>query len=93
MVDDFLLITPYQDDAELFLRTMLAGVSEYGCSIAPQKSVINFEPSDAELGVVQRLSSDADFAWCGFVVDQHLDLRLDLARQVGTRACRRVSWS
>ena len=83
LIDDFLFISTSKADAEIFLRTMLAGVEEYGCTIAPEKSVINFPTTHR---TVKQLPRDADFPWCGFVLDQQLNVRIDFARQRDIRA-------
>ncbi len=47
IIDDFLFITTDLAKAKRFLVRMRRGHSEYGCHIAPEKTVVNF-PMDAE---------------------------------------------
>ncbi|KAM9416094.1 telomerase reverse transcriptase isoform 2-T2 [Salvelinus alpinus] len=46
LVDDFLLITPDLSQAQTFLKTLMAGVPQYGCVVNPQKVAVNFPLSE-----------------------------------------------
>ncbi|XP_047675615.1 telomerase reverse transcriptase isoform X2 [Tachysurus fulvidraco] len=72
LVDDFLLITPRLSKAVDFLRTLMAGVPEYGCVINPQKVAVNFPVRD-ELKCEKMTVFPAHclFPWCGLLVDTH----------------------
>ncbi|KAG9281482.1 telomerase reverse transcriptase [Astyanax mexicanus] len=76
LVDDFLLITPKLSKAVHFLKTLLAGVPEYGCEINPQKVVVNFPVCD-ELVIpgISELPLQSLFPWCGLLIStQTLDI-------------------
>ncbi|XP_034016740.1 telomerase reverse transcriptase isoform X2 [Thalassophryne amazonica] len=80
LVDDFLLITPDQHQAQTFLMTLVAGVPEYGLVVNPQKVVVNFEVSgsDGACPDVQSLPPHCLFPWCGLLLDTHsLDVHKD----------------
>ncbi|XP_046714862.1 telomerase reverse transcriptase isoform X2 [Silurus meridionalis] len=70
LVDDFLLITPRLSKAEEFLKTLMAGVPEYGCVINPQKLAVNF-PLSEDLQCVDATEFPAHcmFPWCGLLID------------------------
>ncbi|KAK3526473.1 hypothetical protein QTP70_029649, partial [Hemibagrus guttatus] len=70
LVDDFLLITPRLSKAVDFLRTLMAGVPDYGCVINPQKVAVNFPVRD-ELKCEEMTEFPAHcmFPWCGLLVD------------------------
>ncbi|KAI9674434.1 MAG: hypothetical protein M1817_001772 [Caeruleum heppii] len=64
LIDDFLLITPDQDDARRFLQTMHDGLVEYGVRINPNKSLANFEATINGVKV-PRHTGDERFPYCG----------------------------
>ncbi|KAM5471139.1 Telomerase reverse transcriptase [Microsporum audouinii] len=66
-VDDYLLITTDRQLAERFLQVMLDGDEEFGISVAPEKTLINF---DAEVNGrhLPRLESSL-FPYCGTLID------------------------
>ncbi|XP_030645421.1 telomerase reverse transcriptase [Chanos chanos] len=85
LVDDFLLITPKLNKAMSFLKTLLAGVPQYGCVINPQKVAVNF-PLEQELSVpgITQLPLRALFPWCGLLLDTHtLDVYNDYSSYAG----------
>ncbi|NP_001079102.1 telomerase reverse transcriptase [Xenopus laevis] len=79
LIDDFLLVTPHLDQAKTFLRTLAEGIPQYGCSISPQKTVVNFPVDDIpECSEVEQLPSHCLFRWCGLLLDtQTLDVYYD----------------
>ncbi|XP_076158262.1 telomerase reverse transcriptase isoform X1 [Alosa pseudoharengus] len=85
LVDDSLLITPKLNRAMYFLKTLLAGVPQYGCVVNPQKVAVNFP---LEEGVrfpgVQVLPQHCLFPWCGLLLDtQSLDVSNDYSSYAG----------
>ncbi|XP_036384855.1 telomerase reverse transcriptase isoform X2 [Megalops cyprinoides] len=83
LVDDFLLITPELSKAQGFLRTLQAGVAEYGCFMNPRKVAANFPLGDdyPELHVIP---SGSLFPWCGLLVDpSSLDVYADYSSYAG----------
>uniref|UniRef100_A0A4W4GFN4 Telomerase reverse transcriptase n=1 Tax=Electrophorus electricus TaxID=8005 RepID=A0A4W4GFN4_ELEEL len=70
LVDDFLLITPKLSKAVHFLKTLLAGVPDYGCEINPQKVAVNFPVcEDLPFTEVTELPPHCLFPWCGLMID------------------------
>ncbi|KAK2816774.1 hypothetical protein FQN49_007996, partial [Arthroderma sp. PD_2] len=69
-IDDYLLITTDKKLALQFLQVMLDGDEEFGISVAPEKTLTNF---DAEINGKQlpRLhsSSNNQFPFCGSMID------------------------
>lgn len=86
LVDDFLLITPDQHQAQTFLKILLAGVPQYGLVVNPQKVVVNFQVSG---GVgswpgIRVLTPHCLFPWCGLLLDTHsLDVYKDYSSYAG----------
>lgn len=80
LIDDFLLITSKPDLAMRFLETMIAGQPEYGVSVNPHKSLVNFEATVNGIKI-PRLVGTSLFPYCGVLVDTHtLELRKDRDR-------------
>ncbi|TTZ70358.1 Telomerase reverse transcriptase [Bagarius yarrelli] len=72
LVDDFLLITPRLSKAVDFLRTLIAGIPDYGCVINPQKVAVNFPVRDElELEDIKEFPAYCLFPWCGLLIDTH----------------------
>ncbi|XP_034158222.2 telomerase reverse transcriptase [Pangasianodon hypophthalmus] len=70
LVDDFLLITPRLSKAMDFLKTLMAGVPDYGCVINPQKVAVNFPVSDdLECVAMTEFPAHCLFPWCGLLID------------------------
>ncbi|KAI9924072.1 hypothetical protein MW887_007311 [Aspergillus wentii] len=68
LVDDFLLITSNTDLATQFLQVMIKGQPEYGVSVNPTKSLVNF--SVAIDGIhIPRLVGTSLFPYCGNLID------------------------
>ncbi|KAL2080634.1 hypothetical protein ACEWY4_024427 [Coilia grayii] len=85
LVDDFLLITPKLSKAMYFLKSLLAGVPQYGCAVNPQKVAVNFP---LEEGVsfpgVRVLPQHCLFPWCGLLLHtQTLDVSNDYSSYAG----------
>lgn len=81
-VDDYLFITTRLSTARKFLDTMSKGHPEYGCFIAPEKTLTNFDCNDHNPNVV--LPSEGKrggFPWCGVRIDmQKLCVSADYTR-------------
>ncbi|XP_041702578.1 telomerase reverse transcriptase isoform X2 [Coregonus clupeaformis] len=86
LVDDFLLITPDLNQAQNFLKTLMAGVPQYGCVVNPQKVAVNFpvgEGGSCPAGV-RLLPFHCLFPWCGLLLDTHtLDVYNDYTSYAG----------
>ncbi|EST06693.2 reverse transcriptase [Kalmanozyma brasiliensis GHG001] len=83
--DDFLLITTSRRTARRFYTSMRTGHPEYGCFIAPDKTLCNFDLLDptSSLPLVPRISTA--FPWCGLTIDPRtLAVSTDLARYANT---------
>ncbi|KAM4725137.1 telomerase reverse transcriptase isoform 2-T2 [Anableps anableps] len=86
LVDDFLLITPDQHQAQTFLKILLAGVPQYGLVVNPQKVVVNFQVSGSvgSCPVIRVLPPHCLFPWCGLLLDTHsLDVHKDYSSYAG----------
>lgn len=82
LVDDFLFITTDKTHAERFLRKMHAGHPEYGCLVAADKTLINFDFTLNSGASVRRIDSKASFPWCGLLFNQKtLDVQYDYGRR------------
>nr|XP_046217316.1 telomerase reverse transcriptase isoform X2 [Oncorhynchus gorbuscha] len=86
LVDDFLLITPDLSQAQTFLKTLVAGVPQYGCVVNPQKVAVNFplgEGGSCPAGV-RLLPLHCLFPWCGLLLNTHtLDVHNNYASYAG----------
>ncbi|XP_034747661.1 telomerase reverse transcriptase isoform X2 [Etheostoma cragini] len=86
LVDDFLLITPDLQEAQHFLKTLLAGVPQYGLVVNPHKVAVNFQVS-GNMGScpgIRVLSPHCLFPWCGLLLDTHsLDVYKDYSSYAG----------
>ncbi|KAL4629748.1 telomerase reverse transcriptase-like [Arapaima gigas] len=85
LVDDFLLITPDQSRAQFFLKTLLAGIPEYGCFANPEKVAVNFTVDDmANPSGICQLPFHCLFPWCGLLLDTNsLDVYNDYSSYAG----------
>ncbi|XP_042083970.1 telomerase reverse transcriptase isoform X1 [Haplochromis burtoni] len=86
LVDDFLLITPDQHEAQAFLKILLAGVPQYGLAVNPQKVVLNFQVSGSAASCpdIRMLPPRCLFPWCGLLLDTHtLDVYKDYSSYAG----------
>lgn len=68
LVDDFLLITTDSTLASRFLTTMVKGQPEYGITVNPAKSLVNF-PAVVGGTHVPRLVDTSLFPYCGALID------------------------
>ncbi|KAJ3198361.1 hypothetical protein HDU82_001240, partial [Entophlyctis luteolus] len=90
LVDDLLFITPVQEKAIEFINLFHQGIADYGCSVNPTKTVVNFDYvySGIQLKRVEYLSSlksPNDFPWCGLLINmKRLVVKADYTRLAGT---------
>ncbi|OHE97841.1 telomerase reverse transcriptase [Colletotrichum orchidophilum] len=68
LIDDFLLITTDQTKACRFVQVMHGGLPEYGVTVSPNKTLVNFEMEIDGMSVA-RLPDGARFPYCGLAVD------------------------
>lgn len=81
LIDDFLIISTDRDIAELFMRTMHAGLPEFGVQVKTDKSRANFD-MDIDGSPVNRLPAVTDFPYCGNAINTvTLDLSKDMERR------------
>ncbi|KAJ3237235.1 hypothetical protein HDU81_009857 [Chytriomyces hyalinus] len=89
LVDDFLFITPSKEKAIQFTKLLHEGVSEYGCTVNPLKTVVNFDlvQSGITLSRVESLSplkERGEFPWCGLLINmKNLSVKVDYTRLAG----------
>ncbi|XP_061596996.1 telomerase reverse transcriptase [Cololabis saira] len=86
LVDDFLLITPHQHEAQSFLKILLNGVPQYGLVVNPQKVAVNFQvlASVGPCPGIHVLPPHCLFPWCGLLLDTHtLDVYKDYSSYAG----------
>ncbi|XP_075831818.1 telomerase reverse transcriptase isoform X2 [Microtus pennsylvanicus] len=79
-VDDFLLVTPHLVQAKAFLRALVHGIPEYGCTINLQKTMVNFpmETGTLDGAAPHQLPACCLFPWCGLLLDtQTLEVLCD----------------
>ncbi|CEQ41347.1 SPOSA6832_03072 [Sporobolomyces salmonicolor] len=82
-VDDFLFISTKRDLATRFLQVMHAGIPEYGCYIASEKRLTNFDVALVDGEVVPPLPRGDAFPWCGLSIDtKTLELKLNTKLQM-----------
>lgn len=86
LIDDFLVITTDRSVAEMFMRTMHAGLPEFGVQIKADKSRTNFD-MDINGTPVARLPAVTDFPYCGNAINTvTLDLSKDMERRKAINA-------
>ncbi|KAF3355829.1 hypothetical protein VdG1_06567 [Verticillium dahliae VDG1] len=68
LIDDFLLITTDVRKARRFVKVMHKGFPDYGVSISPAKTLVNFE-MEIDGGSVARLPDGEKFPYCGTLID------------------------
>lgn len=68
LIDDFLLITIDKQKAVRFVETMHRGVPEYGVTVNPRKTLVNF---DLKINgePVSKLDANQSFPYCGTTID------------------------
>ncbi|WFD44938.1 RNA-directed DNA polymerase [Malassezia psittaci] len=65
--DDFLYLTPSSSDAQRFCRAIHTEPPKYGCTVAPEKTLVNFDIRiDSKL--LTRISAREAIPWCGFAI-------------------------
>ncbi|XMA14564.1 hypothetical protein WAI453_007355 [Rhynchosporium graminicola] len=69
LIDDFLLITTNRTHAKRFLEVMHKGVPEYGVTVNPDKTLVNFECLVQERKIKRVLGKEGGFPYCGSLVD------------------------
>ncbi|KXH63750.1 telomerase reverse transcriptase [Colletotrichum salicis] len=68
LIDDFLLITTDQAKARRFVRVMHGGLPEYGVTVSPNKTLVNFD-MEFDGTKVARLPEEGRFPYCGLGID------------------------
>ena len=70
LIDDYLLITTDRRLALRFLHTMLAGNPEYGITVSPGKTLVNFDATTSDGQTIPRLprSAYSQFPYCGLLL-------------------------
>ncbi|KAI9772335.1 MAG: hypothetical protein M1840_001084 [Geoglossum simile] len=83
LIDDFLLITLNHDHAKQFLQIMHNGRPEYGVSVNPAKTLVNFDVT-VNGQKVPRLVGSTQFPYCATLVDtKTLDICKERRRAKG----------
>jgi telomerase reverse transcriptase len=81
LVDDFLLVTTNCRRAKDFLQVMHDGLPEYGVTVNPTKTLVNFEASVNGMKVT-RLVGSREFPYCGnFINTRTLNITKDRERK------------
>jgi telomerase reverse transcriptase len=84
LIDDFLIITTDRHVAETFMRTMHAGLPEFGVQVKADKSRANFD-INIDGSAINRLPAETDFPYCGNAINTTtLDLSKDMQRRKTT---------
>ncbi|KFY15261.1 hypothetical protein V491_05723 [Pseudogymnoascus sp. VKM F-3775] len=68
LIDDFLLITMDPEHARRFIQTMHDGLPEYGVSVNPEKTLVNFETC-INGHKVKSLVTGKEFPYCGTFIN------------------------
>lgn len=68
LIDDFMLLTTDQTKARRFVEVMLRGLPQYGVTVNPAKSLINF-PLTVQGSAVPRTDDRQKFPYCGLLID------------------------
>lgn len=80
LIDDFLLITTARPKASRFVTVMQAGVPEYGVTVSPAKTLVNFDLTVDGIPVPTIPTDSPLFPYCGININT---LTLELARDRG----------
>ncbi|KAF7562171.1 hypothetical protein G7046_g1966 [Stylonectria norvegica] len=81
LIDDFLLVTLDKSKAARFVQTMHQGLPEYGVTVNPNKTMVNFDMKCNEVAV--RKVEGSGFPYCGTLIDcRTLDLSKDRLRGI-----------
>ena len=78
LIDDFLLITTDRAKAARFIEIMHCGVPEYGVTVNPAKTLVNFDLV-IQGRVIQRTVQGEIFPYCGTLIDSS-NLNISRAR-------------
>lgn len=68
LIDDFLLITTDKAKARKFVEVMHGGFPDYGVTVNPNKTLVNFDMELGGIGI-PRVSSGSQFPYCGLGID------------------------
>ena len=68
LIDDFLLITTNRNHARRFVQVMHDGLPDYGVTVNPVKTLVNFEVCINNLKIA-RLIGSRQFPYCGNFID------------------------
>ncbi|SPQ18219.1 08b9ccab-bc2e-4f15-915f-80be2863104d [Thermothielavioides terrestris] len=68
LIDDFILITTDQNKARRFVDVMLGGLPDYGVTVNPEKSLVNFALT-VRGSAVPRPHDSQKFPYCGLLID------------------------
>lgn len=78
LIDDFLLITTDKNKASDFVRVMLQGLPQYGVTVSPGKTLVNFDMSLDGVPVPKTQEDCRTFPYCGIRIDcDTLDMTKD----------------
>ncbi|KAF3191458.1 hypothetical protein TWF788_006057 [Orbilia oligospora] len=84
LVDDFLFITTNRDHARRFSDAMHTGFPEYGVTVKPEKSLVNFEADFNGRKIERVFGNTPGFPYCGTLINEKtLEIRRDWARRDG----------
>lgn len=86
LIDDFLVITTDRNVAETFMRTMHAGLPEYGVQVKAEKSKANFDFTISG-SPIPRLPAETDFPYCGNAINT---VTLDVSKDVERRKANKI---
>ncbi|KAK4702528.1 telomerase reverse transcriptase, partial [Phenoliferia sp. Uapishka_3] len=80
-IDDFLFVTTKRPLASRFLRIMNNGLPEYGCFIAAEKRLTNFDITLDSGEIVPTHNAAKDFPYCGLTINtETLDVKAEISR-------------
>lgn len=68
LIDDFLLITTNRPKAVRFVEVMHAGLPEYGVTVKPEKSLVNFDVRPAASSPPLARCTNNVFPYCGTLI-------------------------
>ncbi|TGJ86950.1 hypothetical protein E0Z10_g1794 [Xylaria hypoxylon] len=68
LIDDFLLITADRSKAVRFMQILHQGVPEYGVTVNPKKSLVNFD-LEIDGQKISKLEDGKQFPYCGTLID------------------------
>lgn len=81
LIDDFLLITTDKNKASGFVRAMVRGMPQYGVSVSPGKTLVNFDMTMDGQPVPRVQEGCRAFPYCGIQIDCH---NLDITKDRGS---------